>query len=71
MADVTCVVFVPRKNRDELRSLLQTGDTGELCWTERKKLFGSDFYFTGPSSLAMNTQKYISNWVVSKAIRMG
>jgi hypothetical protein len=66
MTEVTCVVFVPKGQRGELRHILMTADMGDLRWRERKRLFGSEFYFTGPSSLAMKTQAYLTNWIETR-----
>ncbi|HTK34444.1 MAG TPA: hypothetical protein VL358_04050 [Caulobacteraceae bacterium] len=70
MADVTCVVFVPKGQRAELRHVLMTADTEGLRWRERKRLFGSEFYFTGPSALAMKTQVFVANWVERQRARL-
>ena len=48
----------------KLRTVLETEDTGALSWRERKGFFGSEFYFSGPPSLARATHAYISEWVV-------
>jgi hypothetical protein len=66
MADLTCVVFVPKKARGQLRHVLMTADMGELRWRERKRLFGSEFYFTGPSALALKTQAFLTRWVAAR-----
>jgi hypothetical protein len=65
MTDITAVSFVPKKKRGKLRHVLSTSDTGELRWRERKRMFGSEFYFTGPSSLVMKTHAYITSWLVA------
>lgn len=64
MADVTYVAFVPNRKSAKLRSVLETEDTGSICWRERKTLFGSEFYFSGPSRLARAAHLYVSEWVV-------
>ena len=66
MAEITAVSFVPKANRARLRHVLSTGDTGELRWREQKRLFGSEFYFSGPASLVMKTHAYVSRWVASQ-----
>ena len=64
MPDATYVAFVPSGMTAKLRNVLQTEDTGQISWRERKGLFGSEFYFSGPPSLARATHAYISEWVV-------
>lgn len=65
MPDATYVAFVPSKSRDALRRILQTEDTSPLTWRERKSLFGSEFYFSGPPDLARKAQAYVAEWVLS------
>jgi hypothetical protein len=65
MPEATYVAFVPTGMSTKLRSVLQTEDTGQLTWRERKVLFGSEFYFSGPPRLARATHAYVSEWVVS------
>lgn len=65
MTDATYVAFVPNGKSAKLRSLLQAEDTGALTWRERKVMFGSEFYFSGPPKLARATHAYISQWVVA------
>ncbi len=64
MNDATYVAFVPTAKTAKLRSVLQAEDTGEITWRERKGLFGSEFYFSGPPRLARATHAYVSEWVV-------
>jgi hypothetical protein len=63
MPDATYVAFVPKGMSAKLRSVLQSEDTGQITWRERKVLFGSEFYFSGPPSLARATHAYVSQWV--------
>ncbi|HSV02876.1 MAG TPA: hypothetical protein VLI41_06685 [Phenylobacterium sp.] len=63
MSEATYVAFVPKAKRARLRALLQTEDMGELAWRERKRLFGSDFYFSGPPTLARQAHAYVTNWL--------
>lgn len=65
MPDITCMSFVPKGQRAKLRHVLMTEDTGPLVWRERKRLFGSEFYFSGPASLVMKTHAYISQWLAN------
>lgn len=64
MPDVTYVAFVPTGMTAKLRSVLETEDTGAITWRERKIMFGSEFYFSGPSRLARAAHLYVSEWVV-------
>ena len=63
MSDATYMSFVPRSKRDKLRQVLEAEDTGALRWTEKKGLFGSEFYFSGPSALVRKTHAYITAWL--------
>lgn len=65
MPDATYVAFVPTGMSGKLRQVLQAEDTGALTWRERKVMFGSEFYFSGPSKLARATHAYVSRWVVT------
>lgn len=65
MSDATYVAFVPRAKSGKLRSTLQAEDTGPVTWRERKKLFGSEFYFSGPAGLVRRTHAYITHWLAS------
>jgi len=64
MPEATYVAFVPAAMRAKLRSVLQSEDTGQISWRERRVLFGSEFYFSGPPSLARAAHAYVSQWVV-------
>ena len=66
MPDATYVAFVPSGMTAKLRSVLQTENTAPIAWRERKGLFGSEFYFSGPPKLARATHAYISEWVVGR-----
>ncbi|MBP7648800.1 MAG: hypothetical protein KA085_13835 [Phenylobacterium sp.] len=65
MSDATYIAFVPTAKRDRLRQILQTEDTKPLAWRERRTMFGSEFYFSGPSSLARKAQAYVAEWVIT------
>jgi hypothetical protein len=64
MSDATYVAFVPNGMSGKLRSVLEAEDTGAITWRERKLMFGSEFYFSGPSKLARAAHAYVSQWVV-------
>ena len=58
MSAVAYVSLVPRSKRNKLRALLESEDTGALNWVEKKKLFGSEFYFSGPTTLVRKTHDF-------------
>jgi hypothetical protein len=64
MPDATYVAFVPAGMTAKLRSVLESEDTGQVTWRERKVMFGSEFYFSGPPRLVRATHAYVSQWVV-------
>ena len=63
MSEVTYVSFVPKAKRAKLRSVLESEDTGQVRWREKKKLFGSEFHFSGPTELVRRTHAYITQWL--------
>ena len=63
MPHATFVAYVPQGMRDKLRSVLQEENTGALRWEEKKGRRGSEFYFSGPTSLARKTHSYVQEWV--------
>ena len=63
MSEVTYVSYVPKRKRAKLRSVLQSQDNREIRWREKKKLFGSEFYFSGPTELVRRTHAYITRWL--------
>lgn len=65
MADVTYVSFVPLAKRAKLRQILTEEGAGPLQWREKRRLFGSEFYFSGPSALARETHLQITRWLVN------
>lgn len=65
MTEVTYVSYVPKRKRAKLRSVLQSEDTGSVRWAEKKKLFGSEFYFSGPTELVRRTHAYITQWLAA------
>lgn len=52
MVEATYVLFVPAAKRARLRNTLFASHGEGLNWRERRKLFGSEFYFSGPAGLA-------------------
>ena len=65
MADVTYVSFVPLAKRAKLRQILREEGAGPLQWREKRRLFGSEFYFSGPSALARETHLHITRWLAN------
>jgi hypothetical protein len=65
VSEVTYVSFVPRSKRDKLREVLQSEDTGPVSWSEKRMLFGSEFYFCGPAGLVRKTHSYITEWLAN------
>jgi hypothetical protein len=63
MTDATYVSLVPRSLRGKLREALDAEDTGALAWRERKRLFVSEFYFSGPPDLARKTHTFVTRWL--------
>jgi hypothetical protein len=61
--EATYVAFVSKAKRAKLRTMLQTEDMGDLSWREKKRLFGSEFYFSGPPSLARQAHAYVTKWL--------
>lgn len=65
MPEATYVAFVSKAKRAKLRAMLQTEDMGGLSWREKKRLFGSEFYFSGPPNLARQAHAYVTKWLAS------
>lgn len=64
--EATYVTFVSKAQRAKLRAMLQTEDMGELSWREKKRLFGSEFYFSGPPTLARQAHAYVNKWLAGR-----
>lgn len=65
MSEATYVAFVPKAKRDRLREVLESESTEPLSWREKKLMFGSEFYFSGPSGLVRKAHLYITEWLAS------
>ena len=66
MPEATYVAFVSKAQRSKLRNFLQSEDMGDqLSWREKKRLFGSEFYFSGPPTLARQAHAYVIKWLNS------
>lgn len=70
MIEVTYVSYVPKRKRAKLRSVLRSEDTGSIRWHEKKKLFGSEFYFSGPTELCRKTHAYITQWLANDELAL-
>lgn len=65
MIEATYVLFVPKAKRNKLRSVLQAEDTTPLSWREKRASGGSEFYFSGPASLARETHQHLARWLTA------
>jgi hypothetical protein len=63
MSEATYVSFVPASRRAKLREVLQSEDTADITWRERKSLFRSEFYFSGPPALVRRTHAFVTAWL--------
>ena len=63
MSEATYVSFVPASRRAKLREVLQSEDTGPIAWRERRTLFRSEFYFSGPADVARRTHAFVTAWL--------
>jgi hypothetical protein len=63
MTEATYVSFVPKSKSGKLRDVLRTENTGTIVWRERRRLSGSEFYFSGPAALARETHLYVTRWL--------
>ena len=66
MPEATFVSFVPKAHRAKLREALQAEDTGDVTWRERKRLSGSEFYFSGPPLRVRKTHEFVTLWLSTK-----
>ena len=64
MSEATYVSFVPKSKRAKLRAVLTEEDTGPITWRERKGMFGSEFYFSGPPTLVRKAHAFVAAWLV-------
>jgi len=63
VSEVTYVSFVPKAKRAKLRRVLESEDTGPIRWREKKRLFVSEFHFSGPTELVRKTHAFITEWL--------
>lgn len=55
MVEATYVLYVRRSQRVRVRTALAGRVDQAITLRERKTLFGSEFYFSGPAALARET----------------
>lgn len=63
MSDAIYVSFVPKAHRAKLREVLRSEDTAPVVWRERRGLFGSEFYFSGPAKLTRKAHETVTLWL--------
>jgi len=63
MSTATYVCFVPASKRGKLRAVLASENAGAVEWRERKRLFLSEFYFSGPASGARKAHAFVTAWL--------
>lgn len=52
MIEATFVVYAPKAQLAKVRGLVGSQSPEAVTWRERRTLFGSEFYVTGPATLA-------------------
>ena len=63
MVEATYVLFVPKAKRLQVRDVLKADVPESVQWRERKKLFGSEFYVSGPAALAREAHEQAVRWL--------
>jgi hypothetical protein len=58
--EATYVLFAQNSQRARLREALAAQSDGPVRWRERKLLFGSEFYLTGPAAAARRAHSALS-----------
>jgi len=56
----TFMIYAAGADRQRLRTLMKDVAPEEVAWREQRRLFGSEFYLTGPAVLARKAQEAIS-----------
>lgn len=56
----TFMIYATGSERQRLRALVKGVASEEVTWREQRRLFGSEFYLTGPAALARQAQERIS-----------
>ncbi len=68
--EATYVLFAPPSQRAGLRRALSGQALGAVTWRERKLLFGSEFYLTGPAAAARKAHSALSSRMWTEAIAL-
>jgi hypothetical protein len=63
MVEATYVLFVPKAKRSRVRTGLASEAGEDLKWRERRTLFGSEFYLSGPAMLARQVHAAATAWI--------
>jgi len=63
MIEATYVLFAPKAQLSRLRAHLKSQPADEVRWRERRRLFGSEFYVSGPSRLAREAHQSAALWL--------
>ena len=63
MVEATYVLFVPKAQRLQARKVLNAETAESIRWRERKKLFGSEFYVSGPATAAREAHEQAVRWL--------
>jgi hypothetical protein len=58
--EATYVLFAQNSQRARLRAALAAQADGAVRWRERKLLFGSEFYLTGPAAATRRAHTALS-----------
>lgn len=67
MTEATYVLFAHQALRARLRDHLNTQGYQEVRWRERRRLFGSEFFLTGPSREAREAHHTATVWLYRTA----
>jgi len=63
MVEATYVLFVPKTKRLQVREVLNADAAESVTWREHRKLFGSEFYVSGPAALAREAHTRAVRWL--------
>ena len=61
--EATYVLYTPRAKRAGMRAALAGCSGAPVTWRERKLLFGSEFYLTGPAAAARSAHAVAASWL--------
>ena len=71
MVEATYVLFVPKAKRLQARKVLNAETSETVRWRERKKLFGSEFYVSGPAAQAREAHEQAVRWLARAESAVG